>query len=122
MTPEPQANTLDEIIQLLDNYHEGGEFHDYTPLEKQRHAKHFLALITEARIEAREDSYSECFRIIKEVNDKLFMYEIVMGKIDYDYNGTDTVEKFKQYQELEPERVKFGAWLEAQEKQLKENK
>ena len=76
------------------------------------------ALITEAR----EDSYSECFRIIKEVNDKLFMYETIFGKIHYDYNGTDTVERFKQYQELEPERVKFGNWLEKQEAQLKENK
>ncbi len=115
----------DELDEIRQNIHQGMYDHmsekGCTQVTNEV-MEQIQALITEARIEAREDSYSECFRIIKEVNDKLFMYEILMGKIDYDYNGTDTVEKFKQYQELEPERVKFGAWLEAQEKQLKENK
>lgn len=73
----------------------------------------------EARIKALNDSYSNCFRIIKDVNEKLFMYEVLMGKMDYDYQGKDVIERFKEYQELEPERVKFAEWLERQEAQLR---
>ncbi len=51
LNAKPQANkTIGELIDLLDDYHERGEFHDYTPLEKQRHAQKIQALITEARI------------------------------------------------------------------------
>lgn len=44
-----QPPTLNEqIIEKLDDYHDGGMFHNYTPLEKQRHATQILALLKAA--------------------------------------------------------------------------
>ena len=113
---------IQELVRSMIDDVNGRSGADYLNSEQMRRIEETEQAIKALITEAREDSYSECFRIIKEVNDKLFMYETIFGKIDYDYNGTDTVERFKQYQELEPERVKFGNWLEEQEAQLKENK
>jgi hypothetical protein len=58
--------------------------------------------------QTKQESLSKCFKIIKDVNHKLFMYETLMGKI----KGEDVANHFIEYQELEPERVKFSQWLE----------
>lgn len=56
----------------------------------------------------KQEAIADCFEIIKEVNQKLFMYETLMGKL----RGEDVAKHFVEYQELEPERVKFAGWLE----------
>lgn len=54
----------EQIIIQLDDYLDGGEFHEYTPLEKQRYADEVIALFQadkEAAVrEARIDEIKKC--------------------------------------------------------------
>ena len=44
--PSQELHDLaDAITELMDNYHEHGEFHEYTHLEKYRHAKSVIATV-----------------------------------------------------------------------------
>lgn len=54
-TPSPVDELREIVVEALDDYHDGGEFHEYTPLEKQRHADALLAKITEAYEKGRQD-------------------------------------------------------------------
>lgn len=49
-TPSETQLTLLEkqIIEALDDYHDRGLFHEYTPLEKKRYAAFITALFTQA--------------------------------------------------------------------------
>ncbi len=111
------SDELDEIL--------GGFFNPAPYAQKEANrltnqAKQAILKIVDTKVnEANKDSLDKCLEIIKGVNEKLFMYEVLMGKIDYKYNGKDTIKQFMEYQELEPERTKFADWLEAQSKENK---
>lgn len=119
MTPPNTTPLNEELDKILDDFMYNATPVNLSYLKGRRDAKQELTnLIQTLEKKARDEENSRCVEIMKDLFAENFHYRLMCGEIKDPTGKIDVHKAFVEYQELEPERMKFARYIEQRLAQL----